>query len=299
MRIIRLAEWFAVKYADVSADQEKSVRKDIGKLWDMFHKQFPVLEMLVQSSPSKPKNPHEKKAVAGHKFLKELGVMIDHLNKNSNIELLRLKEALHLIVKLIEDNRKASFDSDGKLSETSAEQLVPVQFPHVAALLFEVFNIGSKNDRRARDAQQAKARTGLSRILSLSLSMIDALNDIEMLSPEKFETKDQYLPEEVNTDEAAEGNRFRPQRGALSTYDIIDFLRQHGDQYGVENRDDWTKLFFNDPVLKEEITTVINALNRGHNPIDSVSVKMQIDDILRRHKEREAASNAELFGEEK
>ena len=55
-------------------------------------------------------------------------------------------------------------------------------------------------------------------------------------------------------------------------------------------------MFEHDPVLREEITTVINALNRGHSPQNAIAVKDEIQKILQRHKELQP-TNAHLFEE--
>lgn len=295
MRTVRLAELLAVKYkfAVNSVELESALRRKIPMLWNYPNKLFAILKACADAGVTNAKTPDERKAYAGYKFCKELVSVIDYIKINwLNISLPELKDKLTHIVELINANKDMKFGPGGKpAAEAFEETPVTVQFPHVAELIYALFPLNKKHDKKFRDDVQAKARTGLSRILSFSLSMLEELNQLELMEPEKFVGQKDTGSEEP---EVVPG-RFSPQRAQLSTNDIVDFIRNHGDEYGISSTDDWAKVFMNDPVLKEEMTTVINAINRGHYPRGAHDVKTQVDDILRRHRERAAASNAHLF----
>lgn len=295
MRIYRLASLFTLKYkfADDSGNLESSIRKQILMLWNYPNKLFPILKVCADSGAGKAKTPHERKAIAGYKFCKKLIELIELLKNNiDNFSIGEIRENLLRIVNLINENKDLSFGVEGKPSKNAPSPLVATQFPHVSALIFELMPMLKRHDVKVRNDMQSKARTGLSRIFSLSSSMLEDIKRLEVMSPEKF-THDTKPDIDINQETP---NRFTPQRAAVSYNDIIDFLRQHGDEYGLSSKEDWNIVFEHDPVLREEITSVINALNRGHNPIDGVAVKTEIQKILQRHKELQA-TNSHLFEE--
>ncbi len=295
MNIFRFAELYALKYADISSSkEEEQIRKDIHILWEIPNKHFNILSACAQSEPRNPKNNNEVKAVSGFKFCQELLSTIDYLKSNfDKVSLGEMKEALLSTVNLIKSNEYVKYDLNGKKSEKG--EASNVQFPHVSELIFEMIPIRKQNDRIIRDQQFAKAKKGLSRILSFSLSILEKLSKLEMKIPEKFE----HAPHDPNINEDQKlPERFSPQRGTLSDYDIIDFIRQHGDEYGINTTEDWGIVFRDDPKFKEEMTTVINALNRGHYPRGSVDVKMQIAEILKRHEERKENNSSYLLNQD-
>lgn len=291
MRLTRLAKLYELKYkiAATPAELEGSIRRKIPVLWTYPNKTFGILKACADSGASKPKNANEHKAVAGYQFCKSLLSMIDYLRANwLNVDLGELREVLTNIVHLIHNNKDMKFDSDGQPSEKA--EASSIQFPHVSELIFQLIPISKKHDVKLRNEQYSKARTGLSRILSFSVSMLDELNELERVSPEKFKYEQKT---DVDIDDKLP-ERFTPQRSPLAENDIIDFIRQHGDQYGISSQENWGTVFMDDPQLKEEMTTVINALNRGRYPRGAADVKMQIAEILKRHEERKS-SNAPMF----
>lgn len=291
MRLAKAAEFFALKYkvAANPADIEAALRQKISNLWMIPNKTHNILKACADAGASKPTNAYEKKAVAGHQFCKQLVALIDYLKiHQSNISLGEMREALLSIINSITRNKNAKFDESGKPSADAPES--PVQFPHVSELIFQISPTSKKHDIKQRNELFNKARTGLARILSISIDAVEDLQKLEIMIPEKFTHKNitnvdinQKLPE-----------RFVPQRAMLSENDIVDFIRQHGDKYGISSQEDWGTVFRDDPQLKQQITTVINALNRGHSPADAATVKMEIAEILKNHEERKS-SNAPLF----
>jgi len=282
MKLIRLAQILEIKYkfADNSASLEDIVRRRIDLLWDIPNKSFNILKACADSGASKPKNENEQKAVEGFKFCRDLLNMINYLKINKeNISLGEIQEVILNIVNLIDKHKDIKFNDNGRPSNKGEPS--NIQFPHVSELIFQLTPVSNKHAIKLRNELYGKARTGLSRILSICNTMNDEIKEIELIDPDKFT----YEPKTVDFDQE-NPSRFKPQRAPLSNYDVIDFIRQHGDEYGLSSKENWELAFRNDPGFKEQITTVINALNRGHRPRDAASVKEEIADILEQHRNR-------------
>lgn len=300
MKIDKLADFLALKYklAISPAELEVSLRKKIDALWSYANKQFNILKACADSGASKPKTPDERIAVAGHLFCKELLSWIDYLKNNSaTLSLGEIRESLLNIGKLIDKNKYAAFNKSGKYDS----RLEPTdrQFPHVSQLIFQMFPIRKKHEIKLRDEQYSKARTGLSRIVSVASDMMDDIRKLEVMVPEKFTHKDTT---DVDIDAKMPG-RFTPQRAPISINDIIDFINQHGADYGISSREDWATVFRDDPELKDKMTTVINTINRTPKdemgrpiwqPKDAAEMKMIIAEVLREVAESKS-TNAHLF----
>lgn len=285
MKILRLAELLILKYADISPKILKdNIKKDINILWSYIEK-FNILRACAEAAPKNPSNSNEVKAVEGFKFCQQLLSMIDYLQANKEtIALSELKKVLFLITNLIKDNTYVKFDTKGRIAEEG--EFSDRQFPHVSELIFEIIPATTKHARTQRDQQFAKARAGLSRILSFSLSMLEKLSKLEMMIPDEFD--ESKITEKLP-------NRFSPQRALLSIYDIIDFIRQHGDEYGISSLEDWSTIFRDDPQLKEEMTTIVNSINRGHYPKNNVeAIKENIVKILKDHERRKITNEPYL-----
>ena len=159
--------------------------------------------------------------------------------------------------------------------------------------------IKRKHDKKLRDEQYSKARTGLSRIVSVSSDMMDDIRTLEVMVPEKFTHKD-TTDVDINSKMPS---RFKPQRSPISVNDIIDFINQHGADYGISSQEDWATVFRDDPELKDKMTTVINTINRTPKdetgrpiwaPADAAEMKMIIAEVLKEVEESKS-TNAHLF----
>lgn len=284
MKVIKLAKYLGLKYKFAGEAQqiEHSLRKKIDILWNYPNKNFNILRVCADAGVSKPTNPNEKKAVVGFKFCQELLSMIDYLKNNQySLSLSKVRELLNNIIHLINKNKDLRFNEKGIPSEEGKAE--GIQFPAVSELIFELIPINKRHDVKLKNEQFGKAKTGLSRILGLSLDMMNDIFELEKLLPEQFQEPLHETSEDI--DEQLP-KAFTPQRAPLSEYDIIDFIRQHGENYGISSTDDWGKIFMDDPKLKQEMTTVINALNRGHVARNDAEVKMQLAEIMREHEER-------------
>lgn len=290
MKLFKLAGYFALKYKIASSpeDVEGDVRKGIDMLWQFANKLFVILSICAEAGVTSPKNANEKKAVAGHLFCKELLSRINYLKANQNTsELGEIREVVGEILKLVEENKNIKFNSEGKIDDEA--DLSPVQYQHVSDLIF-LLPTPRKSDKTLRDQQYSKAKTGLGRILSKSIEIMKYLRQLEIMVPEKFKYKN-VTDLDINSPLP---ERFSPQRTMLSEHDIVDFINQYGDDFGISSKDDWEIVFNNNPELRNTMTTVINALNRGHYPKDTSYVKKQIEDILSTYKERRLNNN-EIF----
>jgi len=295
MKLTRLGEIFALKYK-VAADPKEleiSLRNQIRALWKYPHELFNVLEACANSDVKSPKDAHGRKALEGQRFCQKVLALVDYLQaKMDSANLGEIREVLHRLIKLIDTNKDLKFDVEGK--PTKEGEVSGVQFPHVSATIehmFEKIRPKTKQVVRVQQENYGKARTGLARMLSLAHDMLGTLQRLEIMVPEQFThvskiDVDEDLPE-----------RFAPQRAPLKEHEIIDFIRQYGEDYGVSTYEDWRILFENDPQLKEEITTVINALRRGQYPRGAIDVQLRIAEIMRRYEERKS-KNAPVFEDE-
>lgn len=282
MRIDKLAQLLCLKHKiaiDISG-LELDLRKKIRILWKYPHELFPILDFCANTDIKKStvSTPDEQKALQGYLFCRRLVIGIDYLQAHwDTITLGAVKDILLKLVDLIKNNVSSSDNEKG------------VQFPNVSELIFKSIPTKTKHDVKIRNDQFGKMKTGLSRINSICIDMLKDLHKLELAQPEKFiDQSDTFAKENFNP----EINRFSPQSAPLSENDIIDFIRQHGPKYGINDINEWEIALRDDLGLRKQMTTVINALNRGHHPIDAPDVKMQIAEILRRHEESKANNSA-------
>lgn len=273
MRTNKLADLFAHKYkvAVSTADLEVMLRKQIDLLYTYVHSAYDILDKCATADASNPTNEHEKQAVAGHQFCKSLVSFIDYLKKErDSIPLPKMQSVLVEISKLIDDNLKVQG---------------AVQFPHVSALIWEMVPLGGQKVKPAfvekrRKELANKARHGISRVKSVVTQMLTNMEEMGMAK----------VP----------SNRFIAQRTGLDLYDVIDFMRTHGGEFGIEQNDDWDVVFRNDPEFLEEMTTVIYALKRARTAVEHEAVRGKVLQALREHRARTEGVNTPYFeaGEE-
>jgi hypothetical protein len=269
MRIARLADLMAHKYkvAASTADLEMSVRKHIDTLYDYAHKAYDILETCANAGAAKPTNEQEEQAVAGYEFCKALVSIIDYLKKErNNIPMSKLQRAFVDIAKLIDTNLAVQG---------------PVQLPHVSALIWEMIPLSQKVKPayvdKIRKEKANKARHGIARIKSVVTTALDEMGKMGM------------------SIETGIGGRFEPQRTSLDMYDIINFIRRFGGQYGIEDEGDWETVFRNDPQFLQDMTTVINAKQRARTAVEDEQVKAIILQALRDHRARTEGVNTPYF----
>jgi hypothetical protein len=264
MKTDRLWQFLAIKYkvAEDASHLEASLRNKIDALYNVVHKSHSILEWCANSDVKKAESDREVQARKGFEFCRKVVNIVDYLKANRNdISFADITDALLALTNVIDEN---------KVVEGSN-----VQFANVSELIFTGFPTATKYDRKIRDDQFGKMRTGLSRLMSIALDMV---KDLEKLDP--------HEPEETDPI-AADPTRFKPQRVPLSVYNIIDFIRQHGSEFGIEDRDDWGLVMENNPELKEKMSHIINMSTRGGIPKNDpwiLDVKNEITKTLQNMK---------------
>lgn len=269
MRTARLAQFLAHKYkvAVSTADLEVMVRKQIDTLYGYVNGTYKILRDCAMSEASNPANEHEELAVKGSKFCKQLVSIVDYLKKNrNNISMPELQAALVKLSTLIDENLKVKGD---------------VQFPQVSALIWEMIPLNGQKVKatyveKVRKETVNRARHGIMRLKSAATTMLDQLEQMGLAS-------------------SPASGRFEAERTKLDPYTVINFIRTHGGQYGIEDEGDWNIVFRNDPQFLEDMTTVINAKERARTPKDEEWVRAKVLQALRDHRARTEGVNQPYF----
>jgi hypothetical protein len=214
------------------------------------------------------------RAEPGQNFLIRLLDIIDVMKTNyRELELSELRSNLKEIIAAIETAAAPGLKGT-------------IDFPMITDLVFAAVKGRNKMEsEKFKKEYYGKARTGLTRLHSMAKSLLSQLNKFEGLPSTEDPTK-------AYRHHGRE--RLEPQRNQLSEYEVMPFIREYGMEYGLRNQQDWATAFRDDPMFKEEITTVINAVNRGRIPRDEASVKMEIAKVIRQHEER-LATNKRVF----
>lgn len=93
------------------------------------------------------------------------------------------------------------------------------------------------------------------------------------------------------------GHALEPIRKELSKQKILNFLRTPvADKYGLDSLDTWEKVS-SYPDLRDKLTTLINAIDRGHYPIDGPEIQQAVAEIMEKFRDRVAKDNSTIFGE--
>jgi len=271
MRLFRLADLLATKYKTAAAtDAEKNeadIRRSVLDLWNLSNnKTYDILRVIGDAVlKDAPGSERERSAKRGHAFVIKVLSVIDQLKIGLNtIPLDEIESSLKAVINLIEEESQ-----DGGRNT--------VDFPDLTDFI-TLMNKNNRNlnqsDKRHVDTQYGKIRTVLTRIHSLADAIVTKLQ------------KARGEPMAEKNYRHHQRGRLVPRRSPLYKGDIVDFLRQYGPQYGLNSTDAWLQAFENDPPFKEQITTVVNALNRAKTPRDEALVKMQIAEIMRAHELR-------------
>lgn len=289
MKLFRFSELIAVKYkiAAEASDLEKNeaeIRRMIVELWnvgstkpELNASKSPYAETLrglsSLSLQGKPTNTLEEQAKRGHALLKHILNITDVMKLNVNkIDLQTLRAKLEELRTMLQ-------------AAMAPGTRGTVDFPDVSSLVFLGMEQRTKLERdKFKTPAYVKARTGLIRIFEIAGNIISKLNKFEGLPSTGDPT--------IRPTRSTQKQRLYPQRAPLAEYDIVPFLRQYGLEYGLRDNEDWATAFRDDPMFKEEITTVINALDRGLIPADEASVKMEIARVIKEHEERKATNKS-------
>jgi hypothetical protein len=255
------------------------------------------------------KNPkrNEKGALFGKKFVENVLETIMKLGKeHQTMSLAQIDDLLIGLVRQIDEVKNAKFDENSSsispedipayLESMRERNIGDVQFAPLSEAVWYQITGNSHPTRKARADAVQKARAGLQRIHSICLTLLKDLEKLQKIAPDKF--KGYEYQEDTETPLP---DRFVAQRGKLSKNDIQDFVRMYGDEYLIPNMATWSYVVQTDPVLFEDLTTVINSLNRGRLPRNASEVKAKIKEILNRQKENfesEVKTNESEFTQE-
>ena len=265
MSLFQLALRYEQKYALTSsaspdfARLENSVRHSLDVLWQIPNKSFNILRACADSGAANPQNDNERLAVEGYHLCRRVVSLADYLKANrDSLSLSDIRNSLDKMLAFIADARK-----DGL-------------FPAVSELIFQLMPSGRKYDRKVREQEYAKARKGLSRMTSVALTILNEMNKM--------------------AGAVEQTGRFDPKGAELSEEEIVSFIRQYGDRYGIPDRQSWTDVISMDPSLLSELTRLVHAVLRGHVPANGQDVKREVETILRtRHEARQ--TNETIFNE--
>lgn len=103
----------------------------------------------------------------------------------------------------------------------------------------------------------------------------------------------------ISIEEKIAGKEYARVRGPLARKDLIDFTYTPAAEYlGLSNRD-MLGIIWNDyPLLKEKLTTIINALKRKKNPKDWDAFLSEAREIISAYEEIKSKDNSKLFEED-
>lgn len=261
---------YTTKWA--SLDIGTTLRSRITNLSNIINKTHGILRECSDSDAKNPKNEREASAVEGFEFIKKVVGMIDYLDALKDHQSPESLKDIYLAALILKETIEKNLATKHEGRD--------VQFPHVSDLIWEMKPLAGKKWDDFRKYESAKARGGLARIMSIAIDMLKNLKDAGI---------------DVGFGKVEDDDRFKPQRAELSSQEIIPFLLEYGPEYGIENTDEWMKVLESDKGLKSKLTTIINALNRGHSPVDASGAKKQIREILEGYR----AGRREPIGEPK
>lgn len=257
MRIVRLADLFELKY------HLKSEAASISEVMDEIKKDLISSYNLYVNSGTAKDPVLQMVADAGEPFS---GFLIREMEKTiAKIDLLAenpvtLFKQLNKMLGLIQEVKS---DPEKRVR----------QFIHNSV------RVNKESDRNYREQLKSKFETILYRLSTVLEKQCKRLTA--------------FLPKEV----PLEGGIVSPERKQLSKDKVLSFTRTRAAQmYGLTSLDVVEKVLSHED-LKQKLTTLINAIDRGHIPVDGPEIMQATKEIMESFKARE--TNAEQFGEEK
>lgn len=121
--------------------------------------------------------------------------------------------------------------------------------------------------------------------------------NISGILEKKLKVLQKFVPNSDNLSEYS----FEPRKKELSKARIYRFIKNQADisgVYGLDSLEAFERLLFY-PDLKNRITTLINAVDRGKIPQDGPEVKSSINEIMKDFRLKTEKDNSSLFGEQK
>jgi hypothetical protein len=143
----------------------------------------------------------------------------------------------------------------------------------VRNFIHDSVRVTKESERNYRERLKSKFEMIIARLSSILEKQAKTLQDlIGMQGPE------------------LQGGAVEPQRQELSKNKLLMFSRTPAAQkYGLDDLDTMTRLL-NYPDLKNKITTLINAIDRGHVPADGPEVMTEAAELKRIYQERQATN---------
>lgn len=248
MRLFRLAQLLELKYSGLRIEAA-SIESIIGTVKkDIIN----AYNLYVNSDTAK--DPVlQILADAGEPFSKALVTAMEKMVSNIDV----LAATPHLLFrhlnKILGAIQAVKSDPDNKLRESIHSSLR-----------------GSKeSERNYREHLKSKLEMILSRVSSILEKQAKILQ--------------KFLPKEV----PLEGGRVEPERRELSKEKLLMFMKTPAAQaVGLDNMDVMSRLL-SFPDLRQKITTVINAIDRGHRPADGPEVAAEAREIKKLFDERQ------------
>lgn len=162
---------------------------------------------------------------------------------------------------------------NGILSSISAVKNDPEK--QVRNFIHDAIRVGKQSEKNYREHVKSKFEVALSRLSSILEKQGKSLQSLIRL-----EKPEDEVP-------ALEGGTVEPQRKELSKDKLLTFMRSPAAQnYGLGSLDVMTRILTY-PDLKDKITTIINAVDRGHSPLDGPDVKMAVAEIMKIFNDRQ------------
>jgi hypothetical protein len=222
-------------------DIDASIKNQISSLYNLVNT-FNILRICADSG-ARITSDIDVKAIQGFQFIRHIVGIIDYLKASSEITLSEVRRGLEDLLQSIKHNYQSN------------------NFSNVTELIFHILPHKTQRDREIREQEYAKAKKGLSRIVSLTLTIINQMNKLGG----KIE----------------EHGRFEGDVARLSPAEVNKFILNYGNEYLINNLQDWYKVFNSDSDLEKPLTTLVHALLQGKTPKHSEKLKLIIKNILR------------------
>ena len=216
-------------------DVEAKIRNPLDKLFSIVEEKNNILMACFNSDFKNPdfKNKTEMNAQKGFWFIQDVVSIVNWLKaERDQATLAEIREALTTLVELINENKGAGGPE--------------AQFMHVSDLVMYVMRYHKTNVRdKDLRVQWSKARTGLSKLQDIAISIINYMN------------KSGGDPERIT-------GRFTPDPTELFPAQKVDFIREFGDRFGLPDMESWQIVTEVDPSLVPKLRKLVHTLKRPY-----------------------------------
>jgi hypothetical protein len=155
------------------------------------------------------------------------------------------------------------------------------QIEGVRKFIHDSVRVTKESERNYREHLKSKFEMVIHRVTSLLDKQLKLLKRI--------------LPKGMEVQQ--EGGVLEPQRKELSKEKLLMFMRTPAAQYYHLDDMDTMYQVLSDPIMKDKLTTLINAISRGHIPADGPSVMSEVQNI-KLWLDNRAKNNAGAFEQE-